>query len=84
MKKLEGKFVPNKTDIKRAKAHARAIAKNAHYSGSVEVWFDSDNGEFHFHECVGSNYIVSNQPETYYFVAGYRFDIGGTVLELAN
>lgn len=84
MKKLEGKFVPNKTDIKRAKAHARAIAKNAHYSGSVEVWFDSDNGEFHFHECVGSNYIVSNQPETYYFIGGYRFDIGGTVLEFAN
>ena len=84
MKKLEGKFVFSKTDIEMAKSHARAIARKAHYDGSVEVWFDSDNGEFHFHECVGSNYIVSNQPETYYFVAGYRFDREGTLLEFAN
>lgn len=84
MKKLEGKFVPSKTDIKRAKAHARAIAKNAHYSGAVEVWFDSDNGEFHFHECTGSNYIVSNDPETYYFVSGYRFEQAGSPLEFLD
>ena len=84
MKTINSQFVPSKTDITRAKTHARAIAKKAHYSGSVEIWFDSDNGEFHFLECLDSNYIVSNQPETYYFVAGYRFDIGGTVLEFAD
>lgn len=84
MKKLDGKFVPSKTDIKMAKSHARAIARKAHYDGSVEVWFDTDNGEFHFHECIGLDRIVSNDPETYYFIGGYRFDIGGTVLEFAD
>lgn len=63
MKKLDGKYVPSTTDIKRAEAHARAIASKADYDGCVEVWFDESNGEFRFCECVGSTYMAANESD---------------------
>lgn len=68
MKKINGKFVPSATDIKRAQAHARAIAKSRSYDGCIDVYFDAVFGRFEYHELVGNGYILPNNPEEYQFV----------------
>lgn len=55
MKKVNGEFVLSKTDIKKAEAHTRAIARKqkGQYSGHIECIFDSSTGEFYYCEHVG-------------------------------
>ena len=63
MKKINGEFILSKTDIKKAEAHTRALAREqkGQYSGHIECMFDSGTGRFHYFEHVGTG---SYTPET--------------------
>ena len=60
MSNHDGHYVLSESDKKKIEAHARAIAKKAAYNGAIEAWFDSETGEIHYMECVGSDYCASN------------------------
>lgn len=63
MKIVDGIFEPSPTDLRRAEAHARAIARKAQYDGEIKVWFDRSSGQFSYLECVGNSYTVSDDPD---------------------
>ena len=60
MKKINGVFTPSATDIQKAMAHTRATANKAPYDGTIECWFNPENGKFLYVECVGSTYSESD------------------------
>lgn len=72
MKKIDGKYVLSATDIKRADAHARAIARSAVYDGHVECWFDWGLGEFRWYEFTRDAYIRPEDHETIQFICSER------------
>ena len=59
MKNVNGLYIPSKTDIKKASAHTRHLARKRHgqYSGSVDCYFDNERGEFIYEEFVGNGWI---------------------------
>lgn len=63
MKKVNGEFILSNTDIKKAEAHTRALARKqkGQYGGRIECMFDSKTGDFHYFEHVGTG---SYTPET--------------------
>lgn len=62
MKCINGVFVPCATEVKRARAHARAIErKYPAFSGfHVELWFNKSSGTFHFYELSNGSYMMPN------------------------
>lgn len=68
MKKINGYFVPDATEIKNAIKSARSYANST--GNSVQAWFDTVDGEFHREEFVDGNSYV-NLPD-------YCFNIGMT------
>lgn len=72
MKKINGRYVPSATDIKRAQAHTRAIARKAVYDGHVECWFDWELGEFAWNEFCTDAYIRPEEWETIEFINSER------------
>ena len=60
MKKNNNVFAPSATDARKAMSHARAMARKAHYDGTIECWFDPENGKFLYVECVGNTYSESD------------------------
>ena len=65
MKKTNSGFIPSNTDIEKAKAHTRAIARKrkGQYSGYIECMFDSISGEFCYHELVGEGGYISETDD---------------------
>ena len=49
---------PSKTRIERAMAHARAIARQGNYNGTIEVWYSKGRNEFRYLEIVGNGTMV--------------------------
>ena len=68
MKKINGYFAPEANEIKNAIKNARAYANST--GNSVQLWFDTVDGEFHKEEFVDYNSFVS-LPE-------YCFNVGLT------
>ncbi len=66
MKTINGYFAPNASEIKKAIKEARAYANST--GNSVQLWFDTVDGEFHKEEFVDSYSFVC-LPE-------YCFNIG--------
>lgn len=59
MKKINNRYVLSPTDIKRAEAHTRALARKTCPGGSVQAWFDWETGEVWYREFYGnSTYLV--------------------------
>ena len=56
--KMKTEMKPSKTRIERAMAHARAIARQGNYNGTVEVWFSKDRNEFRYLEIVGIGSMI--------------------------
>lgn len=56
MKKINNQYVPSATDIKKAAAHCRAIARRAAYDGSVEAWLNQSTGTISYNEIVGNGW----------------------------
>lgn len=50
MKKINGKFELSKTEIKKAAAHARAMARKRVHNGTIEAYFNTETGEVFFDE----------------------------------
>lgn len=50
---------PSRTRIERAMAHARAIARQGNYDGTIEVWYSKDRNEFRYIEIVGYGTTIS-------------------------
>ena len=65
MRKTENGFIPSNTDIEKAKAHTRAIARKrrGQYHGYIECMFDSVSGTFHYHELVGDGSYISETDD---------------------
>lgn len=61
MKKIDNKYIPSRTDIKKAQSHARAIEnKYPEFSGlHVETYFDIATGEFSYCELTQNSYMVT-------------------------
>lgn len=78
MKKVNGEFILSSTDIRKAKAHTRALAKKqkGQYGGHIECMFDSRTGEFHYFEHVGNGSYTSETEELKYIYSAtvYEFD----------
>lgn len=74
MKKINGLYKPSATEIKRAKAHCRALCRAYPlYSGaSVEVFFDAGAGAFLYFEHIGNGYTVFDDPDVYHVYTAYR------------
>lgn len=75
MKKENNRFVPSNTDIKKAKAHTRAIARSAkgQYSGHIECMFEKNTGQFHYFEHIGTgNYTPETENLIYIYSATVR------------
>lgn len=56
MKKIANAYIASATDIKKAMAHTRAMARKAPYDGAIECWFNPENGKFLYMECVGESW----------------------------
>ena len=50
---MKNEMKPSKTRIERAMAHARAIARQGNYDGTIEVWYSKDRNEFMYMEIDG-------------------------------
>lgn len=78
MKNMNGEFIPNSTEIKRAKAHTRAIARKrkGQYGGEVECMFDNRTGKFHYFEHVGNGSYTRETEELKYIYSAtvYEFN----------
>lgn len=57
---------PSKTRIERAMAHARAIARQGNYNGTIEVWYSKDRNEFRYLELVGNGTMVCEDDSMLY------------------
>ena len=71
MKKVNERYVLSNTDRARIESHTRAIARQADYTGTVEAWFDCSTGTTHYHECVGSSYMVSQEDDMEHIYTAY-------------
>lgn len=61
MKKIAANtYAASATDSKKAMAHTRAMARKAAYDGMIECWFNPENGQFIYTECVGESWTESN------------------------
>lgn len=60
MKKIANAYIASATDNKKAMAHARAMARKAPYDGTIECWFNPENGNYIYAECVGETYSESD------------------------
>lgn len=63
---MKTEMKPSKTRIERAMAHARAIARKANYSGTIEVWYDKDRNEFRYLEIVGLGTMIREDDSMLY------------------
>lgn len=63
---MKTEMKPSKTRIERAIAHARAIARQGNYSGTIEVWYDKDRNEFRYLEIVGLGTMVCEDDSMLY------------------
>lgn len=63
MRKINGVYILSPTDIKRIEAHTRALAKQAHYYGYIEAWFDSSTGKVNYYELTDNDYMVSSSDD---------------------
>ena len=68
MKYVNGLYILSKTDIKKASAHTRRLARERHgqYNGSVDCYFDNKRGEFYYEEFVGSGWMKDKDLECIY------------------
>ena len=59
MKYVNGLYLPSTTDIKKASAHTRRLARERYgqYNGSVDCYFDHERGKFIYEEFVGNGWI---------------------------
>lgn len=64
--KMKTEMKTSKTRIERAMAHARAIARQGNYNGTVEVWFSKDRNEFRYLEIVGLGNMVCEDDSMLY------------------
>ena len=63
---MKNEMKPSKTRIERAMAHARAIARQGNYDGTVEVWYSKDRNEFRYIEIVGYGTTISEDDSMLY------------------
>lgn len=63
MKKINGIYQLSNTDIKKIEAHARALARDSAYAGSIEAWFNPTSGEIRWFELIGNDYIIDEGKE---------------------
>lgn len=61
---MKNEMKPSKIRIERAMAHARAIARQGNYDGTVEVWYAKDRNEFMYMEIVGFGTTVCEDDST--------------------
>ena len=68
MKYVNGLYVLSKTDIKKASAHTRRLAREQHgqYNGSIDCYFDKKCGEFYYEEFVGRGWMKGEDLEYIY------------------
>lgn len=61
---MKNEMKPSKIRIERAMAHARAIARQGNYDGTVEIWYSKDRNEFMYMEIVGYGTTVCEDDST--------------------
>ena len=68
MKYVNGLYILSKTDIKKASAHTRRLAREqrGQYDGSVVCYFDKKRGEFYYEEFVGLGWMKGKDLECIY------------------
>ena len=68
MKYINGRYQLSKTDIKKAEAHTRAVARshNGNYDGYIACYFDIYTGKFIYYEFVGNGRLESDRLEHIY------------------
>lgn len=69
MRYKNNKYIPSATDIKKAEAKTRGIARkrNGQYDGEVQCYFDNRLGEFYYEEFTNhTSYINGNNLEYIY------------------
>lgn len=63
MKKVNDQYVLSNTDRNRIAAHARAIARRAAYTGTVEAWFDRSTGQIHYCELTSGGCMEARDDD---------------------